>query len=189
MLSALWRRLDTPGHDAAHVVRAADGWRLEGNAVFAHALGPARLSYWVDCAPDWRTRRGGVSGWAGDRRCDVEVSRSETGQWRLGDEAVDGLEQCLDLDFGFTPATNFLQLHRCSLGIGETADFPVAWLDVPDASLTFLPQRYARRSSVSYWYESPQGPYSAVLELAGSGFVRSYPGLWAIEERAPGDPH
>ena len=182
MVSAFWRRLDTPGHDAAHLSRTAEGWHLEGSVVFAHELGPARLSYWVDCAPDWRTRRGGVAGWVGDRRCDVDVTRSQTGQWRLGDEAVDGLERCLDLDFGFTPATNFLQLQRCGLAIGETADFPVAWLDVPDASLTFLPQRYEKRSAASYWYESPQGPYSALLELADSGFVRSYPGLWTMEE-------
>ena len=182
MVSAFWRRLDTPGHDAAHLSRTAEGWHLEGTAVFAHELGPARLSYWVDCAPGWRTRRGGVAGWVGDRRCDVDVTRSQTGQWRLGDEAVDGLERCLDLDFGFTPATNFLQLHRCGLATGETADFPVAWLDVPDASLTCLPQRYEKRSAASYWYESPQGPYSALLELADSGFVRSYPGLWKMEE-------
>jgi hypothetical protein len=34
-ISALWRRLDTPGHDAAHVSRTDDGWRLDGAAVFA----------------------------------------------------------------------------------------------------------------------------------------------------------
>ena len=37
--SAMWRRLDTPGHDAAHVTGTSDGWRLEGIAVFAHDLG------------------------------------------------------------------------------------------------------------------------------------------------------
>jgi hypothetical protein len=182
MITAFWRRLDTPGHDAAQVNRTADGWRLEGTAVFAHELGPARVSYWVDCAPDWRTRRGGFSGWVGDQRCDVNVTRSETGRWELDGEAIDGLEACLDLDFGFTPSTNFLQLHRCGLSVGKAADFPVAWLDVPAASLTSLPQRYEKRSATTYWYESPQGPYSALLEIADSGFVRTYPGLWAMEE-------
>jgi hypothetical protein len=181
-ISALWRRLDTPGHDAALVNATADGWRLEGAAVFAHAQAPARLSYWVDCAKDWRTRRGGVAGWIGDQRYDVNVARSEAGQWSLDGKEIDGLEQCLDLDFGFTPATNFLQLQRCALGIGEKAAFPVAWLDVPDPSLTVLPQRYEKQSATTYWYESPQGGYSALLELADSGFVRTYPGLWAIEK-------
>ena len=105
MMSAFWRRLDTPGHDAAHVSRAADGWRLEGTTVFAHEHGPARLSYWADCAQDWRTRRGGVAGWIGDQRCDVDVTRGEAGQWTLNGKAVNGLDECLDLDFGFTPAT------------------------------------------------------------------------------------
>jgi hypothetical protein len=182
MISGLWRRLDTPGHDAAHVIRTADGWHLEGVAVFADPRGPARLSYFVSCAPDWTTRRGGVSGWVGDQRIDVDVRRSETGQWRLGDRVVDGLERCFDLDFGFTPATNFLQLHRAAPGVGETVEFPVAWLDVPDPSLTFLPQRYEKRSAALYWYESPQTSYSAVLELADSGFVRTYPGLWVMED-------
>ena len=179
-ISALWRRLDTPGHDAADVSSTAHGWRLDGAAVFAHELGPARLSYWVDCAPDWRTRSGGVIGWIGDRRCEVQVTRSETGEWRLNGDAVDGLDGCLDLDFGFTPATNFLQLRRCALAVGESVSFPVAWLDVPNPLLTELPQRYERRNAEAYWYESPQGPYSALLELADSGFVRAYPGLWAM---------
>jgi hypothetical protein len=180
-LSALWRRLDTPGHDAARVSAVSDGWRLEGAAVFAHHLGPAILQYRVDCGPDWRTRRGGVSGWVGGRRCHVDVTRSEAGQWFLGDERVDGLASCLDLDFGFTPATNFLQLRRCALDVGQAAEFAVAWLDVPDASLTLLPQRYEKRDAGSYWYESPQGGYAAVLELAESGFVRTYPQLWTME--------
>jgi len=180
--SALWRRLDTPGHDAAHVSRTAGGWRLEGIAVFAHEHGPARLSYWVDCAPDWRTVRGGVTGWVGDAHWDVSVLRSDAARWQLNGKPVDGLDGCLDLDFGFTPATNYLQLHRCALDVGETAAFPVAWLDVPDGTLTSLPQRYEKRTAVTYWYESPQGPYSALLVLADSGFVRTYPDLWAIEE-------
>jgi hypothetical protein len=182
MITALWRRIDTPGHDAAHVMRTADGWRLEGAAVFAHEAGPARLLYWVDCAPDWRTLRAGVGGWVGDQRCDVNASRSDTGQWRLDGKDVSGVEQCLDIDFGFTPATNYLQLHRNALDIGETAEFPVAWLDVPDASLISLPQRYEKRSSTTYWYESPQGPYSALLEITDAGFVRNYPGLWLLQD-------
>ena len=182
MSSALWRRIDIPGHDAALVRQAADGWRLEGAAVFAHESGPAQLWYWVDCAPDWRTRAAGVTGWVGDRRIDVEVSRSEGGQWRLGGEAVNGLEHCLDIDFGFTPATNYLQLKRCGLDIGERAEFSVAWLDVPDPSLIALPQRYEKRTSTAYWYESPQGPYFALLELIDTGFVRVYPGLWQLQD-------
>lgn len=180
--SALWRRLDTPGHDAAHVWQTPQGWHLEGHAVFKHEQGPARLSYRVDCAPDWITRSAMVNGWVGDQRIKVTVERSAEGQWWLNERVYTALADCLDVDFGFTPATNFLQLRRCNLSVGQHADFAVAWLDVPDASLTRLRQLYEKRSETTYWYESPQGPYEALLEVAGSGFVRSYPGLWLLDE-------
>ena len=110
------------------------------------------------------------------------MTRSENGLWRVGQNTIDGLEKCVDLDFGFTPATNFLQLRRCNLSVGETADIPVAWLDVPEASLILLPQRYEKRSESTYWYESPQSSYSALLEMTPSGFVRLYPDLWVMEK-------
>jgi hypothetical protein len=55
---------------------------------------------------------------------------------------------------------------------------PVAWIDAPDGVLQALPQRYERRSATTYWYESPTVGYAELLELAPSGFVRRYPGLW-----------
>lgn len=181
MVSALWRRLDTPGHDTAQVSRADEGCRLEGVAVFAHEQGPACLSYVVECAPDSRTRRARVSGWIGARRYEVDVDRSASGAWTMNGHTIAGLEHCLDIDFGFTPATNYLQVHRIALKVEQSAEFHVAWMDLPDAKLMPLLQRYRRLNAVSYWYESPQGPYTATLELAATGFVRTYPGLWTLE--------
>ena len=179
--SALWRRLDTPGHDAANVWQTRQGWHLEGHAVFRHARGPARLAYRVDCEPSWITRSAVVDGWVGDERIKLTVERSTGGQWWLNERVYTKLADCLDVDFGFTPATNFLQLRRCNLAVGEKATFSVAWLDVPDPSLTHLEQRYDKRTETTYWYESPQGPYEGLLEIAESGFVRCYPGLWAMD--------
>jgi hypothetical protein len=59
--------------------------------------------------------------------------------------AVPGLDGCIDLDFGFTPATNLLHLRRTGLAEGQEADVNVAWFDVPAGALTMLPQRYKRR--------------------------------------------
>jgi uncharacterized protein len=179
--SAIWRRLDIPGHDAARVCQTPQGWHLEGHAVFKHAHGPARVSYRVDCAPDWITRRARVDGYVGDDRIKLNVERSTGGQWRLNDRVNDGLGDALDVDFGFTPATNFLQLRRCNLSVGQKVTFSVAWLDLTETSLIRLEQRYEKRSESTYWYESPQSAYKAMLEIADSGFVRSYPGLWILE--------
>ena len=141
----------------------------------------ARLDYEVVCDDTWMTRRGSVRGWFDDRTVDTAIVRSAAGTWSLNDVAVPGLEACVDLDLGFTPATNTLQLRRVALAKGQGSDVPVAWLDVGAGTLTLLAQRYERRSESAYWYESPRFGYAALLELAPTGFVRVYPELWELE--------
>src|SRR5688572_29093371 len=108
----LWRRLDTPGHDACRVEGMAAGWRLEGTAVFRNDGVPARLTYYVECDLAWRTRHGWIHGWLGEQSIDLAMARTAAGAWMRNGVVVPGLEGCVDLDFGFTPATNLLQLRR-----------------------------------------------------------------------------
>ena len=182
--SALWRRLDTPGHDAARLLRTSPGRRLEGGAVFHHESGPARLDYAVTLADDWTALAGEVRGFAGGAEIAVAVER-DAGRWRLNGATVDGLDDLVDLDFGFTPATNLPQLRRLDLAIGDAAEFEVAWWDVGETSLTRLVQRYERIGERAYRYRSPSVGYAETLELGPGGFVRVYPELWRLETDGP----
>jgi hypothetical protein len=177
----LWRRLDAPGHDACRLERHADGWRLHGTAVYREGGVVTRLDYDVVCDEAWITRRGSVRGWLGEREVDLVIVRTATGVWSMNGMVATGLDGCLDLDLGFTPATNALQLRRVALAKGQAVDVPVAWLDVAGGTLTLLRQRYERRSETTYWYEAPRFDYAAALEVASSGFVRVYPTLWEME--------
>ena len=155
------------------------GWLLQGAAAFDHDRGPATVAYQVEANARWQTRRGIVSGFLGDKTIQHEIERDDMG-WRLNGVRIEGLERLVDLDYGFTPATNVLQLSRIALKPGERADVPVAWFDLDSVSLIELPQSYERRSEASYWYEAPTVPYRALLEIAPNGFVQSYPGLWRL---------
>jgi hypothetical protein len=176
---AAWRRLDRAGRDAALLRPKGDGWLLQGAAAFEHELGPASVAYQVETDARFETKRGLVSGFLGDQTIRSEIRRKER-SWSLNGVRLDGLEHLVDLDYGFTPATNALQLMRIALATGERADLPVAWFDLDSASLIELPQAYERRGEASYWYEAPTIPYQALLEIAPSGFVQSYPGLWRL---------
>jgi hypothetical protein len=171
-------RLDRPGRDAALLQPSDGGWLLRGAAAFEHDGGSA-VAYQVEVDARWVTKRGLVSAVLGDKTIAHEIRRDDAG-WRLNGHAVEGLEHLVDLDYGFTPATNVLQLSRIALEPGQQADVPVVWFDLDSASLIELPQSYERRSEASYWYEAPAVPYRALLEIAPNGFVRSYPGLWRL---------
>lgn len=157
------------------------GWRLSGTAVFRQERASASLAYEVAGDRSWRTQCGKVSGWLGEKGLEFEVIRSAAGAWIVNGEVVRGLDGLVDLDFGFTPATNLPQLRRVDLAVGQAADVPVAWLDVFAGTLTLLPQRYERRGETAYWYESPTVPYAGLLEVGPSRFISRYPGLWEAE--------
>jgi uncharacterized protein len=177
----LFRRHETPGHDACRLIVGTAERRIEGAAVFTWGGMATYLAYDVVTHQDWRARHARVCGWVGARSIDVAIEREASGDWLLNGAVVPGLKGCVDVDLGFTPATNLLQLRRIQLRIGEKAEVPVAWWDLDSQGLSLLKQSYERRNQHSYWYESPRFRYQALLEVAPSGFVLEYPGLWTVQ--------
>ena len=117
--SMLWRRMDVPGHDACCLRQEADGWNLQGTAVFRHQAGPAQIHYVVRCDSRWRTIFGRIHGFIGQIGLDHIIIR-QSGLWKLNGVPVAGLGHLLDFDLGFTPATNLIQL-RSELILGFRA--------------------------------------------------------------------
>lgn len=177
----LWRRLDVPGHDVCRLAEEDGASRLEGVAAFQHEGVPACLAYEVQCDGEWRTREGVVHGWVGVRPLDFRIRRTLDGIWMCNGKTAPHLDGCIDLDLGFTPATNLVQLRRLALQVGQAADVPVAWLDVSVGTVDILHQRYERRTREQYWYEARRFEYSALLQVSAVGFVEKYPNLWEAE--------
>lgn len=178
--SAIWRRVDTPGHDACWLLRDERGWMLDGAAIFKHAAGPARLAYRIQCDTEWRTLSGMVLGYIGNHPVSFNIARLAS-DWTLNGTVVRGLDQLDDLDLSFTPATNLLQLRRQDVPFGKSVSIPVAWLDIDTGALTNLPQIYERCGTSTFWYRAPTTGYEGMLELAPNGFIQNYPELWKGE--------
>ena len=186
MHAMLWRRLDTPGHDACRLVELGEGWRVEGTAIFRHEGQPAQLRYRVTADPTWRSEHGEVTGWIGDAPVNLSIVRQPDGEWTINGLPVPDVRGCIDLDLAFTPATNLFALRRLALEIGDGADAPAAWLDIDTWRLVPLPQRYERRTESSYWYEAPSVGYAELIEVTDVGFVAQYTNLWTVESLAAG---
>lgn len=175
--SILWKRLDSEGHDACRLLHVRDGWQLLGAAVFEHDSKPVSLSYSVQCDLTWRTLSATVEGWVDDEEIRLDIARCDD-TWLLDGERQTGVSGCVDLDLGFTPATNLLPLRRINLAVGSQAPAPAAYLRFPEMRMEMLEQTYRRTGATAYAYAAPTLHYATTLEVADTGFVTEYPLLW-----------
>lgn len=172
-----WSRLDVPGSDSAWVVRLEEGWMIYGAAVFAHENGPAFLNYGIEYDAAWETKLATIEGYIGDEPV-RHAFMFQQGIWAHNGVRVDGMDGITQIDFGFTPATNYPILKKLNLSIGREANIESAWFDVGQKTISRLPQRFERQDERYYAYDAPRFGYSGFLDVMENGFVKVYPGLW-----------
>lgn len=176
----LWRRLDVPGHDACSLRFDAEEWHLDGTAVWRGRAGPAWMEYSVVCSEDWLARSARLQGRVGGRALSFSVRRGLQGEWRANGDEVPGSHGLMDLDLGFTPATNTLALNRIKIaGEGDSA---AVWLDDGDWRLKPLHQSYRRHEDGRWHYHAAESGFETFLTVNRHGFVTDYPGFWTQED-------
>jgi hypothetical protein len=181
----LWHRLDLPGHDAATIEPIADGWHISGVAIVVESALPCRVEYDVACDLRWITRRCSLRGYVGAKPVAVEIVRSPSGNWKVDGVDATSLQECADIDLGFTPATNLLPIRRLQLEVGQRAVVRAAWIKFPEFTAEVLEQVYTRQAADRYLYESDNGAFRRELRVDPFGCVVDYPGLWRAEARVP----
>jgi hypothetical protein len=158
---------------AEHFVlaRAADGWSLSGTTVVPFEDRPAHIAYRVLADSWWRTQSAEVS---------VNVDGSERGlrleadqgRWRIDGAPRADLDGCVDVDLGWTPATNTLPIRRLDLEVDVPVELSVAWLRFPELTVERSTQTYTRLGATTWRYQS--GPYDFILEATPEGVVTRY---------------
>lgn len=172
-----WQRLDTSGSEGALLEEKKDRWLLSGSATFMEEQQPCCLNYAITCTLDWRTLAVDVTGHIGAHKQVIKI-KVHNDSWVLNGKLQPQLNGCLDIDLGFSPATNLLPIKRLALAIGESRTVTAAWLRFPSMTLVPLNQIYTRETVTRYRYESPENNFISAVETNGHGFVTSYPGLW-----------
>lgn len=175
-----WRRIDVPGSERARIERVVAGWRLSGELEVREPERSARLRYAIECDSAWIARSAAVEGEADGARLSFALEHDGEGHWVCNGAARPELTGALDLDFGFTPATNLLPIRRLELGLGAQAAVRSAWLRFPELRLEPLGQSYAREAERAFRYRSQVdgAEFSALLEVDACGCVLRYEGLW-----------
>jgi hypothetical protein len=168
----LWRS-DEDGSAERFSGRAtADGWRLEGVVVLPIEGEPAEIRYHVELDPGWRTRRAEVAIDAHPGHRTITFVADGDAGWKVDGAHAELLDGCFDVDFGFTPATNTLQVRRLGLEVGESRTLPVAWLAFPDFTVQPLVQTYTRLGADRWRYGDED--FTAELLVDPDGYVLRY---------------
>ncbi len=181
-----WRKLDHPGHDSCRLFKLSDGWRLSGSAVFRAAQRACHFQYDVITDAAFLTKSASVVGYLGNKVIDIRIRSSGTGRWRVNGVPNAAVAGCLDVDLGFTPATNLIALRRLALKVGQHAEAPAACLEFPGMRFVKLPQRYERIERTRYAYEAPTVGYTGILQVSSLGVVAYYPDLFELITRTWG---
>jgi hypothetical protein len=179
--SIVWRRLDLVGHDAATIMASSDGWHISGVAIVVESERPCCVEYDIDCDESWITRRCSLRGYVGADPVAMIIRRDAKGAWEVNDVDAPNLQGCIDIDLGFTPATNLLPIRRLELGVGQSSTVRAAWIRFPEFTAEVLDQVYTRRADDRYLYESAGGVFQRELSVDSFGCVVEYPGLWSAE--------
>lgn len=164
--------------DACVIDRSDDGHAISGTALFVAGGVPAKIDYRVFCDTDWCSKSAQVRGWIGTEIKTIDVLRSSHGVWTVNGENIAGVDGLLDIDLGFTPATNTNAIRRLRLESGVTVKTTAFWLDLEDWTFKPLQQTYRRISENVLIYSSPSHDYHAELAVDEFGIIQSYPDLW-----------
>ena len=182
-----WRRTDVPGREEALVERTATGWRLSGELDVVEAELAAQLRYVIECDAEWRTRSALIEGEADSTPIRFALTADGAGHWTRDGVTLPVLSGALDVDLGFTPATNTLPIRRLRLAVGASAPVRSAWLRFPELRLEPLEQTYTREAEHVFRYHAlvDGEPFIARLDTDVFGRIVRYEGLWELELATP----
>lgn len=166
----LWQRVDRPGTEYFGLWQDETGWQLRGTVILA-LDGPLKVRYGVLVDEQWKTRAVHIGLRGAGPEAILHVTTKD-GRWFQGNEELEGLRGCIDVDLEITPATNTLPIRRLALTMGESSDLQVAWIRFPGLAIERSAQRYTRLEGRRYRYES--GTFGSELEVDDLGLVVDY---------------
>ena len=178
MLTARWRDADGASLEHCALSIGDEGVVVE-SIVIAGAFG---LRYRVACDAEWRTRAVDVE-LVGTARA-VHLLADGAGAWWSEGASCPELRGAIDVDITATPLTNTLPIRRLSWRDGDASEITVAYVTVPEMTVTRDRQRYTKLTDRRFRFEALESDFTRDLDVDEHGLVVHYPGLF--ERVAPG---
>ncbi|MBC8098084.1 MAG: putative glycolipid-binding domain-containing protein [Armatimonadetes bacterium] len=176
--TVLWHNQAEANSDYCSLFQTSNGFQLQGVAVLKADDLPMRVNYQVDCNPDWKTQSVELMVWKGHHEVPLTLMVDEQQRWWHNGHELSDFRGLLDVDLGFTPATNTIPIRRMKLNEAQNALTTTVWIQFPSLKLMRFPQRYTRTAHDTYLFESLDDSFQAKLKVDEFGLVTDYETLW-----------
>ncbi|BAN25365.1 putative glycolipid-binding domain-containing protein [Caballeronia insecticola] len=182
MKAVRWSQQDGTGLEHLVLDERREGTVIESAVVGedgAHAFG---LVYRIECDARWQVVRLALK-LAGGATLDLHRKDGNNGDAHAWSDAhgapFESLRGCIDVDVTATPFTNTLPIRRMKLERGERRVIRVAYVRVPELSVSAVEQAYTCiEPNHRYRYEGLDTGFTADITVDADGLVVDYPGLF-----------
>ncbi len=139
------------------------------------------VSYRVDLAGDWSTRRVRVRNATATGERERSLARTPAGRWTVDGVPRPDLEGCVDVDLESSAVTNTLPVHRIPFALGAPVQVPAAFVRADDLEVERIHQTYelldVTPDGLRFSYASVTFEFECELTFDAAGLVLEYPGI------------
>ena len=159
------------------------GVSIDSVIVGLHQDSLYRVDYKIETNSRWQTVSFELGTQVFDEKKIHRFESNGTGKWTSEGKPCPQFDGCIDIDIPLTPFTNTLPIRRLSLGVGQSEEIRVVYLDVLEKKFSAVRQKYQRLSERKYKYENVPNDFEAEIAVDDDGFVVDYPGLFVRTAR------
>lgn len=183
---AAWEWLDRPGLEISTLVCSPDRITWEGQVVVALDSYAVKVKYRFLLDTAWQFQHADLECAFGQETVKACLTRTQS-HWIINGQQRPDLAPCEDIDFEGSPATNSLPIRRLQWEPGQSRMLTMAFIRLPDLSVTPVAQRYVRMpptpdseagTPTHYEYLAVASGFREVVEVDAQGLVLHYPRCW-----------
>jgi hypothetical protein len=160
--------------------KSPEGFNFQGQLILASDR-PYWIRYEIQCDSSWNTRSVQLTFVSGNSRSEARFQVKPRGRWWRENREIPELRGCLDVDLGFSPATNTLPIRRLNLKQNESGHLAAAWIRLPDQPVVPLEQIYTNLGGRNFRYQSVPSGFTADITVDHLGLVAKYSKGWIRE--------
>ncbi|PJF39264.1 MAG: hypothetical protein CUN54_09090, partial [Phototrophicales bacterium] len=127
----LWGNPAENNHDCCSLFQIQNGFQLQGMAILLANNLPMRVAYRIACTSEWKTQLVELDVWKGNSQQLFMLRVDEQQRWWLDDTELSQFRGLIDVDLGFTPATNTLPIRRMQRNDENSNIVTAVWVQFP----------------------------------------------------------